>query len=234
MSAAILEQDCPACRGRFTVSPASRRKKVQCPQCREAVTVAPTAEPGGVAPEWQARCEMLQARIEALEQQVEALLVAPRTPSPFVPERMPDFSAGSHGHRRSAETLENSAALEAEVFSAEPPAEESAPPAFLTRNFSPPAAEIALLVSAGDSAARRIAETLPEILARAGWTARGVSETHLAAAGLTLAVAPAFPLPRVMGILHALRAAGFAVAFQLDPARGLHETALLVGSETHA
>ena len=66
---------------------------------------------------------------------------------------------------------------------------------------------------------------------------RGVTEdqaTAPACSGLTLVASPTLPLPRVTSTLNALREAGFAMAFQLDPERGSGETLLIVGSENEA
>ena len=237
--APILEQRCPACGGVFTLSGASRRKKVQCPQCREVVTLTEPAELNGTpdaeagrdlpaAPDWMARCEMLQARIETLEHQVEALMVIPRPRSPLFPERHHDFSpmsreqllAGDNGERR-------------EIFRREPPADEAEPRELLARTAQSPAPEIGLIVSAGDGAARRLAEKLTGILARAGWKVRGVTEAAVLSQGcrgLTLAAAPTLPLQRVTSTLNALREAGLAMTFQLDPERGPSETVMIVGA----
>ena len=250
-SAPVLEQSCPACGGRFTVGSASRRKKVQCPQCREVVTLSPPSELKGTpdtsagsespaAPDWMARCEMLQARIETLEQQVEALLVTPRTHSSLLPERLHDFNPGSRERRRpgdprkSHEGAPQTVGEEAcEIFRPERPAGAVVPCGVLARNFQPATPEIGLLVPAGDEAARRLAATLTEILARAGWKVRGVTEIPAPAHGhhgLILAAAPTLPLARVTATLSALREAGFAIAFQLDPQREPSETLLIVGA----
>ena len=250
MSAPILEQSCPACDGRFTVGSASRRKKVQCPQCREIVTLSPPSELNGTpdtsaghevpaAPDWMVRCEMLQARIEALEQQVEALTVAPRTRSSLIPERVHDFSPVSRERllpRDPAESHDGASPADGgerrEIFRPEMRAAEAVPREVMARNFQPPTPEIALRVAAGDGAARRLVEPLTEILARAGWKVRGMSEVQAAAPGcrgLTLVAAPTLPLPRVTSTLNALREAGFAMTFQLDPELGPSETVLIVG-----
>lgn len=100
------------------------------------------------------------------------------------------------------------------------------------RNFQPPTLEIGLLVPAGDAAARRVAETLTGVVIRAGWKVRGVIEDLTpihGRSGLTLAVAPTLPLRQVTSTLNALREAGFAVTFQLDPERGGSEAMLMVG-----
>ena len=251
MSAPILEQSCPACGGRFTVGSASRRKKVQCPQCREVVTLSPPSALNGTpdpsagrevpaAPDWMVRCEMLQARLEALEQQVEALTVAPRTRSSLIPERIHDFSPVSREcllPRDPAERHDGASPADGgerrEIFRPEMRAAEAAPREVMARNFQPPTPEIALLVAAGDEAARRLVEPLTEILARAGWKVRGVTEDPAPAPGcrgLTLVAAPMLPLHRVTSTLHALREAGFAMIFQLDPERGPSETVLIVGA----
>ena len=227
-STPVLEQSCPACGGLFTIGSASRRKKVRCPQCREVVSLA---EPGALngtreaeagrespaAPDWRARCEMLQARIETLEQQVEALMVTPRTRSPLLPECRHDFSPVPDG---------------GEIFPAEMAADEAALREVFARKFQPPTPEIGLLVAAGNGAARRLAETLVEILSRAGWTVRGVTEDEALTGGcrgLILAADPTLALHRITSTLHALREAGFAMTLQLDPDRGLSETVLIVG-----
>ena len=244
MNAPILEQSCPACGGLFTISSASRRKKVQCPQCREVVSLTPPGEMNGTAetdaghdlpaaPDWMARCEMLQARIEALEQQVEALMVAPRNRAPLIPESRHDFSAVSREILLPGDPPENHDASShanggerREVFRTEESPRDGA-----ARNFQSPTPEIGILVAAGDGAARRLAETLTEILALAGWKVRGVIEGKALSGGchgLTLAAGSALPLERVTGTLNALRAAGFAMTFQLDPGRGTSETMLIV------
>ena len=245
-SAPTLEQSCPACGGLFTVSPASRKKKVQCPQCREIVTLPQPDEVNGTpetgaAPDWVARCEMLQARIEALEHQVEALMVTPRTRAPLIPRRLHDFDPVSREDLLPGDLAEGASPAgggeRREVFRTEPPAEEAAPREVFTRSFQPSTPEIGLLVSAGDGAARRLAETLSKILTRTGWKVRGVTEdqaTAPACSGLTLVASPTLPLPRVTSTLNALREAGFAMAFQLDPERGPGETLLIVGSENEA
>ena len=225
MSAPILEQSCPACGGRFTVGAASRRKKVQCPQCREVVTLSPPSEMNATpetasppAPDWRARCEMLQARIEALEQQVETLMVSPRLHSSLLHE----FSPVARERLPPDDPRENP-----------PPTGEAAPCKALARNFQPAIPEIGLRIAADDEAARRLAATLTGILVGAGWTVRGVTEDPAPAPpphGLTLIAAPTLPLARVTATLHALREAGFAIAFQLDPQREPSETLLIVGA----
>ena len=177
-------------------------------------------------PEWIARCEMLQARIEALEQQVEALMVSPRTRASLLPERLHDFRPASR------EPLMPDAPPERrEVFRTDPPAAEAASCGVLAGTFHPPTPEIGLLIAAGDAAARRLAETLGGILAGAGWKVRGLTEGHSAAhgcGGLTLIASPALPLQRVTNTLNALREAGFAMTYQLDPERSSGETVLIV------
>lgn len=246
-SAPILEQSCPACGGLFTVSAASRRKKVQCPQCREIVSLTPPDELNGkpetdAAPDWMARCEMLQARIEALEHQVEALMVTPRTRAPLIPGRAHDFGPVSRQDLLPGDLPEGREGAShadggerREVFRMETPSEETAPRGVVARTFQLSAPEIGLLVSAGDGAARQMAETLTTILAGSGWKVRGVTEdqaTALACSGLTLVASPALPLQRVTSTFNAMREAGFAVTFQLDPERGTGETLLIVGAAT--
>lgn len=168
------------------------------------------------APDWQARCEILQARIEALEHQVEALMVTPRTSGPLVPERRHDFGPISREHLSPAESEERR-----EIFRPEPPTDAAVPGV----------AEIGILVTAGDAAARQLAETLTGILAGAGWKVRGVTEAPVVSCrGLTLAAAPTLPLQRVTSTLNALREAGLAMTFQLDPERGPSETVMIVGA----
>lgn len=246
-----LERHCPACGGAFTISAGSRKKKVQCPQCREVVTMTePDASPGTpspdagpevpAAPDWMARCEMLQARIEVLEHQVEALMVTPRTSAPLVSERLPDFPPLPRDNPRPAdppESLEAFAPLEhtepRKIFRAEAPADETPPAEVILRKVQPAVPEIGLLVAAGDGAGLRLAGTLTELLARAGWKVRAPAEDTLlskSCRGLTLAAPPSLPLPRVTSTLNALRDAGYAMTFQLDPARGLDETVLIVGT----
>ena len=238
-SAPILEQSCPACGGLFTIGSASRRKKVQCPQCREVVSLTPPDEANGTpeaslpaVPEWVARCEKLQARIEALEQQVEALMVTPRNRAPLIAERRHDFSAVSREILLPGDPPENHDAPSPagvgerrEVFRT-----EEIPPEVAARTFHAPTPEIALLVTAGDGAARRLAETLTKILARVGWKVRGVIEgqTLSGGQGLTLTAGPTLPLERITCTLNALRAAGFAMTFQLDPGCESSETMLFV------
>lgn len=246
-SAPILEQSCPACGGLFTVSAASRRKKVQCPQCREIVSLPESDDVNGTpetdaAPDWLARCEMLQARIEALEHQVEALMVTPRTRAPLIPGRAHDFGPVSRQDLLPGDLAEDRGRAShadggerREVFRTETPAEETVPREVVVRSFQPSAPEIGLLVSAGDGAARRVAETLTKILAGSGWKVRGVTEdqaTALACSGLTLVASPALPLQRVTSTFNALREAGFAMTYQLDPERGSGETLLIVGAAT--
>ena len=240
MSAPILEQSCPACGGRFTVGAASRRKKVQCPQCREVVALSPPSAPNEppAAPDWLARCEMLQARIEALEQQVETLLVTPRPHSSLLPERVHDFRPVTGERLLPGEPAESRAGAapanggeRREIFRPERPAGEAVPGGVLARNFQPAIPEIGLLVAAGDEAARRLAATLTAILARTGWTVRGVTEAPAPGpGGLTLVAAPTLALHRITGTLAALREAGFAMTFQLDPERGPSETVMIVGA----
>lgn len=238
-SAPILEQSCPACGGLFMISAGSRRKKVQCPQCREVVSLTPHAEVNGTpdasltaVPEWMARCEKLQARIEALEQQVEALMVTPRNRAPLIAERRHDFSAVSREIMPPGDSAENHDApartdegLKREVFRA-----EELPSEVAARTFHPPTPEIMLLVAAGDGAARQLAETLTKILVRVGWKVRGVIEgqTLSGGHGLTLTAGPALPLERVTSTLKALREAGFAMTFQLDPGCESSGTTLFV------
>ena len=241
-----MEQSCPACGGRFTVGSASRRKKVQCPQCREVVTLSPPSEVHGTpagcespaAPDWMARCEMLQARIETLEQQVEALTVAPRPRSSLISERVHDFSPVSRERLLPGDPAEShdgaapaNGGERREIFRTEMRAAEAVPREIVARNFQTLTPEIALLVAAGDGAARRLVEPLTAILAGAGWKVRGVTEDPAPGCrGLTLAAAPTLPLHRVTSTLHALREAGFAMIFQLDPERGPSETVLIVGA----
>ena len=231
-NAPILDECCPACGGRFTISAASRRKRVQCPHCREVVSLTPPAEmngtpaPAAAAPDWVARCEMLQARIETLEQQVEALAIAPRARTALIPERRHDFSPVPRDDLLPVDPPESR-----EVFRKAAPEPEAAPCAVLARTFHPSTPAIGLLVAAGDGAGRRLAETLTGILSRAGWKIRGVTENPAPAIGLhglTLVAAPELPLQRVMSTLHALREAGFAMTFQIDPDRGSDETVLIV------
>lgn len=248
-SAPILEQSCPACGGLFTVSAASRRKKVQCPHCREIVSLGLPNDVNGTAetdaaPGWMARCEMLQARIEALEHQVEALMVTPRTPAPLIPRRHHDFGLVSHEDRlpgdlaeRDAESSHAGGGEGREVFHAEAPAAEAVPREVVVRSFQPSALEIALLVAAGDAAARQVAETLTKILVGSGWKVRGVTEDQdsaSACSGLTLVASPDLPLQRVTSTFNAMREAGFAMTFQLDHERGSGETLLIVGTATGA
>ena len=222
-STPILEQRCPSCGGLFTISAGSRKKRVQCPQCREIVSLVPPPETKGTrdtdamgdsaaVPGWMARCELLQARIETLEQQVEALMVSPRTRPALIPERLDDVSP-----------------VPREV------AESGAPRGEFSRSFQAATNDIALVVTAGDSAARRVADTLAEILARAGWSVRGVTENRamaLGCSGITLAASQTLPLQRLTGTLNALREAGFATTLQLDPERGASDTMLIVGMGT--
>ncbi len=208
----------------------------------EAEAETPATDAGAelsAAPDWMARCEMLQARIEALEHQVEALMVTPRTTSSLIPERLPDFPSLPRDDLRAAappESVEPFVPLEHEEprenFRMEAPADEAAPAELLLRKVEPAMPEIGVLVSAGDGAGLKLAESLTEILARAGWSVRGVAEdTPLAKScrGLTFAVPPTLPLPRVMSTLNALREAGHAMTFQLDPTRGLTGPVLIVG-----
>ena len=189
-----------------------------------------------------ARCEMLQARIETLEHQVEALMVSPRAHAPLFPEGFADLRPDSREHRQPDNPPETpEAPLPAEdrerrdVFRAEMPVADAALRETVERKFQPPSSDIGLLLTSGDGTARQLVETLTEILIRDGWTMRGVTEDrhHTPAdgcRGLTLVAAPTLPLPRVTSTLNALRQGGFAVGFQIDPARGSSETLLIVGA----
>ena len=99
---------------------------------------------------------------------------------------------------------------------------------------SAPPPEITLLVEAGPRAGRRAIETFKEILTRAGWKSVGVVEDPddaRNAPGLTLAAGSAIPLPRVTRTLRALREAGFALTYQIDPNRGANEAVLRIGPD---
>ena len=244
-SAPILEQSCPACGGRFTIGSAGRKKKVQCPQCREVVLLngtahAEAAPASPAAPEWLARCEMLQARIDALEQQVEALLVAPRARPPLFAENLADFRAVRAEVPPPDDPAETPDAPvpRREIFREEKPDDDAAMREMFARKYQPPANDIGLLLPAGDGAARQSVEALTAILVRAGWQVRGVKEDrHFppeSRRGLTLAAAPTLPLPRITGTLNALREAGFSVGFQIDPKRGSNETVLIVATDAGA
>ncbi len=239
MSAAIPEQTCPACGGAFTVSAANRKRKVQCPQCRAVVSLPAPVELDGTqasedgrnlpaAPEWMARCEMLQARIEALEQQVEALLSESRTSPSRIPEGLADIGGVVREQRRARRPVESR-----EDFPAETPEAKEEPRLGIERVFQPPTPEIGLVCIAGDGAARKVAEALSEVLARSGWKVRGVTEDKSLppdCSGLTLSAASSLPLERGTSTLNALRQAGYAVTFQLDPGRDSRETILIVGA----
>ena len=214
---------------------------MQCPQCREIVLLpAPGAQNGTphpeAAPEWMARCEMLQARIEALEQQVEALLVSPRPRPPLFAESLADFRAERAAVPVPEEQPETSdaPAPRREIFREEKPDDDAAMQAMFARKYQPPANDIGLLLPAGDGAAQQSVAALTAILVQAGWQVRGVTEDgHFppeGRRGLTLAAAPTLPLPRITGTLNALRAAGFSVGLQIDPERAAHETVLLVAT----
>jgi hypothetical protein len=251
-NAPTLEQRCPACDGLFTISSASRKKKVQCPQCRAVVT--PTdpnevkqgreADAVPAPPEWVARCDMLQARIETLEQQVEALMVSPRTPLAPIRERFRNVSPKSRDHRlhpdppRSRdESPQANEEQPSEAFRPEPPPAESVPREMFKRSFERPPPEIGLYVNAGDAEARQVAESLTETLASSGWKVRGVSEDAALAEGrfgVTLAASSTLPLQMVTGTLNALSAAGLAVTLQFDPERGTNESILIVGITAEA
>jgi hypothetical protein len=266
--AASVEQQCPVCGSLFNISSSTRKRKVHCPQCREVVE---PIDPGGLnsapaapsparenpappaAPEWLARCEMLQARIEALEQQVEALMVTPRAHTSLLPERLPDLRHGVREHPLPKPPLE-SRAPSAPPPPAEPrreiPHADIPPPIHSPRPmrdepeiaessgrelFARPAAfptpEIGLFVTVGDGAARQVADSLSEILRRTGWKVRAATEDKALLpgfGGLTLTAAPSLPVQRVTSTLNALRQAGFSVAFQIDPDRGPTEAALIV------
>ncbi len=89
-------------------------------------------------------------------------------------------------------------------------------------------------MNAGVKAGRRAVETLTEILKRAGWKSVEVVEDPDVAhnsTGLTLAVGSAVPLPRVTRTLSALREAGFALTYQIDPNRGANEVVLIIGPD---
>ena len=242
-----LEQRCPACAGLFTISPASRKKRVQCPHCREIVTLTEPAEINGAAdsiekrpapapPEWLARCDQLQARIEALEQQVEALMVSPRPHAALLPDLLSGFrdqptpSEPAETHSPAPPTGDRPPREFPRV--AVPPPEPEPEPAFM-RNFQVPTPEIGLLVAAGDEAAQRAAQALSDLLAKTGWKVRAArQDVNLPPGdgGLTLAAAPTLPVQRVTSTLNALRTAGYAVTYQLDPTRGPGEATLIVGA----
>ena len=237
--APILEQKCPACGGAFTISTASLKKKVQCPHCREVVTLSEPDELNGTpetlagpglpaVPDWMARCEMLQARLEALEHQVEALMVTPRTHAPLIPEQRRDFNPLSREQLPPGVSVERR-----EISHPESPASQVTARDVFPRPGQAIEPEIGILVAAGDGAARRLAEKLSETLVRAGWKVRGVTEIAAlpeGCRGLTLAAAPSLPLPRVTNTLNALREAGLAMTYQLDPQRGVSETVMIVGA----
>ncbi len=192
------------------------------------------------APPWMAHYELLQARIETLEQQVEALSVTPRSHSSLIPERLHDFNPAAREHRLpGAPTASHNGSSPADgeerrtVFRTEMRSAATAPSELFVRNFQPSTLEIGLLVPAGDAAARRVAETLTGVVIRAGWKVRSVIEDMTLAqgrCGLIFAAAPTLPIQRVTSTLNALREAGFAVTFQLDPERGTSEAMLVVGA----
>ena len=231
----VLEQKCPACGGAFTINATSRKKRVQCPQCREVVDLAdpaapkdaPASAPEPTAPEWAARCDVLQARIEALEQQVEALSIAPRPHSALLTDSSP----------MSREQL--LAGDGAEVRPVRLPAEKSeARELFRTaRSAGGALREIAILVNPGDAAGHALADKLAKILASVGWNVGAVRETQSNTAkhvGLVLSAGPALPIERITATLNALGADGFGLNFQVDPERGDGDAVLLIGASADA
>jgi len=222
----VSEQQCPACGGLFTISAASRKKRVQCPRCREVVTLDDPADaaPAPVAtPDWAARCDQLQARIEALEQQAEARAVAPRPHAALLADSSP---------MSRAQLLTGDAAPERTVRA--PAGDEAAHPVLRPeRRAGDPLREIALVVAAGDDTGRAIAENLREILARAGWEVSAIRTAEAKArkhAGLVLAAGPALPTGRITGTMQALREAGLSMSFQLDPERGDGDAVMIIGA----
>ncbi len=246
-----VEQRCPACGGRFTISPANRRKKVQCPQCREVVTLTEPPEikesaqnvekplPPSAPPEWLARCEQLQARIDALEQQVEALMVSPRPHTTLLQDNLPNLRSGSRPNPAPSTPLE---------LPSTPPPTDSRPPLDLSRvtvtpaversepgfgrNFQLPTPEIGLVVAASDKSAHEVVDVLTKILMQAGWKVQAaIQDASLSphSGSLTLAAAPTMSVQRVTITLNALRTAGYAVTYQLDPTRGPSEATLTIG-----
>ncbi|MCE9610845.1 MAG: hypothetical protein K8R23_11685 [Chthoniobacter sp.] len=224
----VFEQQCPACGGLFTISSASRKKRVQCPRCREVVTlgepadVAPATVPDA-PPEWAARCDQLQTRIEALEQQVEALAVAPRPHAALLADSSP---------MSREQLLAGDAAPERTVRA--PVGDDAAQPVFRPeRRTGDPLREIALIVAAGDDTGRAIAENLRDILARVGWEVSAIRTTDgkgQKRAGLVLAAGPAVPTGRITGTMQALREAGLSMSFQLDPERGDGDAVMIIGA----
>lgn len=241
------EQTCPACGGVFTAT-IGRRKKVQCPKCREVVTLPEEAETENRADLTAVRklsresaesFENLRMRIETLEHQVEAMLGAARPRSSLILDRLhapvsemlPEVSISSDSSAparpREAEITYEPAG--SEIAQPDSPAE---PP-----KAGPPLRDLLLLVTPGDAGARRVARVLPEILAQAGWRALDAREDpgiSPATRGLILSAGPALPLPKVTRTLEVLRDAGFAMAFQIDPERGMSEAALIVGADCEA
>lgn len=212
------------------------------PETEAAEAAADAPAEGTAPPDWMARCEILQARIEVLEHQVEALMLPRRTnpAPPQMPDRFPDFPSAPREARPPAEPperVEVFAPLErggqGAISRAMEPLDEAPAAEVILRKVQSPAPEIGVLVSAGDPAGRKLAENLTEILARLGWRVRDPAEDTVLAKscrGLTLAAPPTLPLPRVTGTLNALREAGYAMTFQLDPGRGLTGAVLIVGT----
>lgn len=226
----VLEQKCPACGGAFTINATSRKKRVQCPHCREVVDLAGPADsppPEPAAPDWAARCDVLQARIEALEQQVEALSIAPRPHSALLADSSPmsreQLLAGDAGEVRPVRLpAENGEARE--LFHPIPSAGGSL-------------RDIAVLVNPGDSAGRATAEKITKILAVTGWNVGAIRDTQSNTAkhvGLVLSAGPALPVERITTTLNALRAEGFGLSFQVDPDRGGGDAVLLIGASADA
>jgi hypothetical protein len=215
----------------------TKRKKVQCPQCREVVTLTESA-PTNRTPDldagrdlstkadWMARCENLRTRVETLEQQVEALMVSSRARTSLLPKRLDSSSAVPCDAPLPPDPLENGTVQREAPVAATSVAQAG-------RNRETPTGEVALVVTVGDRAAWQLAESLTEILVRAGWTVGGITENKALAhsfRGLTLAVGSAIPLQRVTRTLSALREAGYGMIFQIDPELGANEAALIVGA----
>jgi hypothetical protein len=223
----------------LAMSGSSHRRKVQCPKCREVITLPEQVETPPSAPPIEtlpveARLAAMEARVAALEHALEARQTPnePPAPTPVACSGPPPLDDagnydlprfrnwGSPPKREPKPAPEPVASVAVQPVAPLEPALAEAMIAILAEAAPNQAA---FLARAGDAEALQFAEALADIFTRAGWTVTEIVAQPLPAEErqLSLRMSAAMSEPKVATTIHrAFGAAGFALAFEIDPERG--------------
>jgi hypothetical protein len=227
----------------LAMSAALRRRKVQCPKCREVITLpdpaeavalaAPAAaEPAVATAQEDLRLAAIEARLAALEHTIEMMQATPHEAPATTPVArsgpppldgagdydLPRFRTWGSPPKRGPKPEPVAAVVAKPALPIEPELAETM--IAILAEAAP--GKAAFWAREGDAEALQFAEALADVFTRAGWTVTELGahplppeERHL-----SLRMSAIMSEPKVVTTIHrAFGAAGFALAFEIDPAR---------------